>query len=280
MRPSNEVEYIEWCKSQLGYDYNDKRIQQFYLTNAGQARNSVERSDFFGHLGEYIKDCEEEYFQKTKAHLLMSSFPPDILQKNYSSVVNKTFRLNVVWNRKFPEPPPSFGWIIPTNIFFILDDIIRTTLICKFIDGPKFLAEKLEGYSDSLGLKSSYQSREIDVGYYAYHFNVIIPLELSDLNWEPMPVDLHFEIQLSTQLQEVLYQITHQFYASTRDKIVEDRSAWKWDIESNRFKAGYVSHTLHLLEAIILQLRNDSIKADTGTVEAATAARKPEAEAE
>jgi hypothetical protein len=36
-----------------------------------------------------------------------------------------------------------------------------------------------------------------------------------------------------------------------------DRGKWKWEFESSRFKVGYLSHTLHLLESVILEARNN-----------------------
>ncbi len=73
-------------------------------------------------------------------------------------------------------------------------------------------------------------------------------------------VNLQVEIQLTTQLQEILYKITHKNYEVLRDQRIEgDRSAWKWEVKTNRFRAGYLGHTLHLLEAIIMDLRDEDI---------------------
>ena len=56
-------------------------------------------------------------------------------------------------------------------------------------------------------------------------------------------------------MQEVLKDLTHKFYEKQRVSIDKDKSKWKWDFSSSRFKVGYLSHTLHLLESIILESR-------------------------
>lgn len=136
--------------------------------------------------------------------------------------------------------------------------------MCKYIDGPRLLAERLDERAKQLDLDSGYSSKQRDGGYYAYHFYVKIPMELntvepSDMTFSSTWVDLKVEIQLTTQLQEVLYDITHRFYQHSRDKRSEDPDAWKWDVTSSRFRAGYMGHTLHLLEAIIAELRDNGL---------------------
>jgi hypothetical protein len=74
---------------------------------------------------------------------------------------------------------------------------------------------------------------------------------------------VEIEIQITTQLQEVLRSLTHKFYEAQRLQVVPDKGKWKWDFKSNRFKVGYLSHTLHLLESVILESR-DSVMGSVG----------------
>jgi len=97
-------------------------------------------------------------------------------------------------------------------------------------------------------------------GYYAYHFYVFIPVEIATPNLESRTISMRIEIQISSQLQEVLRKITHEFYEQRRNSVEADAQQWKWDFQSNQFRAGYVSHTLHLIEAIIVQLRDDVLR--------------------
>jgi hypothetical protein len=62
---------------------------------------------------------------------------------------------------------------------------------------------------------------------------------------------------VTTQLQEVLRGLTHTFYEEQRATESRKTSKWKWEVRTNRFRVSYLSHTLHLLEAIILEARDE-----------------------
>lgn len=75
-----------------------------------------------------------------------------------------------------------------------------------------------------------------------------------------LDTEMMVEVQLTTQLQEVLYDLTHGLYEELRIKIEEPIAPWQWDYSSPRFKPSYMGHTLHMLEAIILEVRNWNTK--------------------
>jgi hypothetical protein len=58
-------------------------------------------------------------------------------------------------------------------------------------------------------------------------------------------------------MQNMLYELTHTFYDKERHVVPKDPHSWKWDYRSARFSASYLSHTLHLVEGMILQLYED-----------------------
>jgi hypothetical protein len=65
---------------------------------------------------------------------------------------------------------------------------------------------------------------------------------------------VEFEIQLTTQMQEVLRDLSHSFYEEKRLSQDDDRQ-WKWDHKSALFRSSFMGHTLHLLEGVIVELR-------------------------
>ena len=255
-KPQNEEEYIEWSQKNDYGIFNDS-VKRRYGVNLIAAKSAVNDHPFFVGIGSFLSRASSEYLTNNGYPLLMesdgSSF--EIVSKSYSSSLDKIFRLNVVWNRGFPKPPKA-GWVTPDNMFFLLDDILRGTIVCKYVDGPGILSELLKGYAESCDVVCSYVPRQLDTGYYAYHFCVQIPVEIVDQDFNPVKVDLKVEIQITTQLQEIMYQITHKHYIAERSKAQSNRDAWKWDVKSNRFKSGYLAHTLHLLEAIVIELRD------------------------
>jgi hypothetical protein len=85
---------------------------------------------------------------------------------------------------------------------------------------------------------------------------VTIDVSFIDELFKKVNSKIEVEIQLTTQLQEVLKNLTHQFYQVNRLK-PSRTSKWKWDYKTNRFRVGYLSHTLHLLESIIVEIRDN-----------------------
>lgn len=254
--PKTQVEYVSWAKETLNIDYEGAHERAF-RSNSAFALLTVQRHQFFQTLGEYLEVVSGEYAAEHRSPLLMNINPPELFQKSYESAINKSYRLNAVWNRRFPNNPQT-GWVTPANWYILFDDLIRGTLVCKYLDGPPFLAKRLEQRAQGLGLACTVKALGRDEGYYAYHFHVKIPVDLVDAEFNEHPVDLSVEIQLTTQLQEVLYNITHKFYEQNRLQRARDTD-WKWDHGSNLFKAAYVSHTLHMLEATILELRDSEV---------------------
>ena len=249
-----EADYTHWAKKTLSTEFNDI-VSRVYDANLTNALNLLQEHEFFTGIESFLLLCAEEYKNQHSADLLMSKPSIDLLKKSYDSAVNKSYRHNIIWNQNYPKEPKDC-WMTPENWFEKINDLIRSTIVCKYIDGPAFLANKLKSRAEELKLKNNYSSQQKDDGYYAYHFYVYIPVTFVDKTWNEFQVELSIEIQLTTQLQEVLYNITHEFYNQLRIQAARDRSEWKWQFKSNRFRAGYLCHTLHLLEAIILDLRD------------------------
>ena len=64
------------------------------------------------------------------------------------------------------------------------------------------------------------------------------------------------ELQLSTQLAEVITSLTHGLYEERRAASGDDRGGnWKWDAGSPLFRSAYLGHGLHLLEGVIQTFR-------------------------
>jgi ppGpp synthetase/RelA/SpoT-type nucleotidyltranferase len=130
-------------------------------------------------------------------------------------------------------------------------------IVCRYIDGTALVARTLHAHATDLALDSRFGSRENDAGYYAFHFYACLPVQISDMDWNAVEIPLSIEIQLTTQLQEVLKDLTHGFYEEARLRYPESDEDWKWQFETLRFKGSYIGHTLHLLEGIIVSLKTE-----------------------
>mgnify|MGYP005993013917 CR=1 FL=1 len=68
---------------------------------------------------------------------------------------------------------------------------------------------------------------------------------------------------VSGMISSLIYYVdTHKFYEKERTSDFQDTGKWKWDFDSGKFKVGYLSHTLHLLESIILESRNSVLNGE------------------
>ncbi len=112
--------------------------------------------------------------------------PPDLQLKHkpYDSSIDKSFRTNVLWNKRFPSAPKQ-DWITPVNVYSRLNDLIRTRFVCKFIDGPKFVTQKLKDLSDARGQECKIYTQERDEGYYAHHFYALFDVSILGTEWDP-----------------------------------------------------------------------------------------------
>ena len=248
-------EYIDWAKRIRGVDFTDTQHLTLYHYNAQTAHNVMLNHPFIKGLPTQLTKWSEEYKADFGSDLLMENSTLELDEKSYDSAVNKSFRENIISNEQYPEPPEK-GWATPQNLLTYINDGVRGSLVCKFIDGPSYLSDRLAKYAEILGLKYRRYSQEKDEGYYAYHFYAGFSVTLLEPNGSTREAVVNMEIQVTTQLQDVLRSLTHRFYEERRLQSEVDRSKWKWDYASNRFKVGYLSHALHLLEAVIVESRN------------------------
>lgn len=224
-----------------------------YLVHVGFLNTEIFDHPFTRALADALPKWDEEWKRVKGYPLLMDTKLPNFNRKSYESVLEKIYRTSYVFNDNFPSPPKS-GWITTSDYLSKINDFVRNKISCKFIDGPEIMAQKLTEIANSLDLRSEYFSRNYDDGYYAYHFYVYIPVEIDDGTPATGKHEVAVEIQISTQLKEVMYEILHKFYADERSKSFSQD--WKWKVGSAKFKSGYLSHTLHMLEGMIVELRD------------------------
>ncbi len=265
--PETVADYLKWAEVALNSSFvGDDRLQSVYATNSQNILNRVNQHQFFEHFSQKTKVWEAEYEQRMGAKLFTGNADPNLQIKSYESVVEKTFRQNILLNTNFPNQPQK-GWLDYSSIYEQFNDLVRGSLVCKFIDGPEFVAKAIVAYAAEHELESRQYSHERDDGYYAYHVYVKFPVSIFDLSFNKSERMVEVEIQLTTQLQEVLRSLTQRHYETERLKRNPDRGKWKWDFSSSRFKVGYLSHALHLLESVILDARKnvqDELDADKG----------------
>lgn len=251
--------YKEWAKDILDRDLDNPKYRQYYDTNITSAHSSVQQSKFIQSLIQKLGIWAKEYKLQTGSELFSSPYELTFKTKSYSSVINKSYRLNIAWNKRFPKAPHP-GWYKPETWFDYLDDLIRGMLICRYADGPQFVARQIELLARESNLEARSKSLELDDGYYAFHVYVILPVDVANFEWQPMTINISVEIQLTTLLQEVLRDLSHTIYDTNRISGERDRKSWKWDFSSREFQIGYISHSLHFIEGLLVHHRDELMR--------------------
>jgi ppGpp synthetase/RelA/SpoT-type nucleotidyltranferase len=252
-KPSFE-DYPKWAVDNLKFNFSEETKNRFGA-NTASLLTQVRTCAFYEELAAFLLEAEREYESKHHVKLLMTKDTPQFVEKSYDSTINKTYRSNILENFKFPNEP-RWGWTTHDNVYTQLQDLIRTTIFCRYLDGPAFLAEKLLELAKKHSLQGAeVRSQERDSGYYAYHFYAQLPATFFDEKWGQRKADVTFEIQITTQMQEVLRELSHSFYEEHRISLDVDQK-WKWDHSAPRFRASLMGHTLHLLEGVLLELRD------------------------
>jgi ppGpp synthetase/RelA/SpoT-type nucleotidyltranferase len=254
-KPSYD-EWIAWAQAEQGVDYNAHAT--LYRRNIGPVHSAVQGHPFFERLPAVLEQCASEYNAQI-GYPLFASRPAFTLEmKGFDALLNKVYRKNCLWNDRFPDPPKR-GWITPDNWFDRMDDLVRGLLICRYADGPACIATSLQDEAEKQGLAFSYRTLERDEGYYAYHSYIDIPVTITmmvaGVSGE-RNVNLKTEIQITTQLHDALRDKSHEIYEKRRLAAVHSNKDWKWDFSSQEFLSGYIGHTLHLLQGLILDLRS------------------------
>jgi hypothetical protein len=108
--PRNLDEYRLWARKALGFDFMDARLARIYDTNVNNVLTLVTQHPFFvGFSAEAVR-WGDFYHSKTNSDLFLGSPEPHLIVKPFASVVEKTYRINVLRNRDFPSAPPD-GWV-------------------------------------------------------------------------------------------------------------------------------------------------------------------------
>jgi len=201
---------------------------------------------------EYQRDKKVELISKNPSYY--NSDKPIIVIKPYRSVIEKSFRKNILQNNNW-ESPPKEGWVFPSDWFNKFNDIIRMLIVVRYADGVVYLVNEFKKYccDNKIKINSYYQAK--DEGYYAAHCYLYFPMNIPIQPWNSKQSEICIEIQITTQIQEVIKNLLHLYYESAR--LSENDDSWKWKFDSEEFSVNYLGHILHYLEGLIVEIRDN-----------------------
>ena len=257
-KPNDIDEYKKWLKEEHNVEISD-RTRTYYESVAVKIKSEFEKSDFWRQLVGNLQEYDHKYYSNRECYLLMSDIPPELYIKSFDSFLLKTFRKNIIENKNWPKDPDN-GWILPDNWYSSINDIVRTLIVVKYLDGVQFILDKIKLLCEQNNLNPEISLEAREEGYYAAHLYVQREFEIPRIDWDTDKVDISIEIQVTTQLQDVIRKLLHKYYEERRKQVMGDDMKWQWDYKSDEFAANYLGHILHYVEGMIVEIREKQKK--------------------
>lgn len=248
------VDYEKWLSDTFEVSFRVERTR--YERESLRIKVAAEQSDFWRTYQVEKQDRAELYYAATTYPLFSDASTEQLLVKPWSSFIEKTYRVNIKDNPHWPLEPDG-GWLLPKDWYSRVHDIVRTSIVVKYLDGVGHIAEYLRSLAGTLAIpdfECTFEAR--DTGYYAAHSRIGVDFNVLVENWTEVETHGQFEIQITTQLQEVIRRLTHTEYESRRMREAEPAVKWQWDYASEAFKPNYLGHMLHYLEGMIMEVRD------------------------
>lgn len=249
-------EYEKWLYRFLDIKFDDD-FKKYYDSITKKLKKEVFHDSLITNIINNVDNFNDEY-KKVNNYNLWNLDKMEFCIKPFSSFLNKTYRINVLNNDIFPNPPES-GWVTPINWFSHkgINDIIRTTIVVKYLDGVAFVIEKLVKFCKSNNIDFlNYKQANMD-GYYAGHFYFYYPFRGYDINYHDEKfMKFCIEIQIITQIQETIKSLLHYYYDENRIQSGLGKTDWLWDYKCDQFSANYLGHLLHYADGMIVQVRD------------------------
>jgi len=252
-KPKDIGEYKEWLKENHGFEISN-RTQRYYKSVTSRIKQDLEKSVFWIQLTENLKEYDGEYLTETGYNLFNHGFELILHEKSFDSFLLKTFRKNIIENKCWPDEPKD-RWVLPNNWYSRINDIIRTLFEVKYLDGVDFMIGKVKSICEERSMECKASLEATEEGYYAAHLYIRKKFEIPKVTWDTEWVDVSIEIQITTQIQEVIRKLLHKYYEYKRKILEKEDIKWQWNYKSDEFASNYLGHILHYVEGMIMEIR-------------------------
>lgn len=243
----------DWLCKEHSIDIDKE--ENYYDSTCLKLIEDLKNSEIWRDLSKNLKEYDYEYKKNTNGYsLLLINDPPLIQKKPFQSLLQKTYRINVLNNLLWTNQPQE-GWVLPNNWFSRINDILRTSITVKYIDGVEFLAKKIEDYCSNKSTCCVVKFEAKEEGYYASHIYIKKDFGIPNKYWDVEKVNCEFEIQITTQMQELIKKLLHKFYEIQR--LEKTNKQWQWNYKDSEFATNYLGHIIHYLEGVIYNIRNE-----------------------
>lgn len=244
--------YKRWLKDEHGVEPD--QLPNHYRAVTQEIHTALSKCDFWCALTTNLREFNDKY-ELAHNYPLFTQSDPSILVKPFDSFLLKTYRKNVLLNTFFPNKPRD-GWVLPPDWFSSVNDIARTTLVVKYLDGVEFLISEMYAIASGLGVELKHSLEASPEGYYAAHVYYSTTISIPRINWDTERRKISFEIQITTQIKDVIKKLLHSYYKKRRTAPKSRTENWQWDYRSEEFAVSYLGHILHYVDGMIIEIRD------------------------
>ncbi|TML66035.1 MAG: hypothetical protein E6G22_00900 [Actinobacteria bacterium] len=217
-RPTLGQPYLDWLERTWQGDMRELREGR-YLHQQADLRQAFETSAYWHEVSARLQRWADSYRKKTKAPLFQGvPTLPSLLNKSWQSFLDRSWRENVDGNQNWDREPKN-GWWLPDNWFERAWDIVRARFVVRDLDGARELAEQLRDCAERrpFKLETKLDEEAKPNGYYGYHVYVRQPFAVAALDYDGEQSRWsQIEIQVMTQMAEVISELTHPYYEQRR----------------------------------------------------------------
>lgn len=234
-------------------------MEEFYNRNINNMAEDIKKSDFYINLRDRLELINNTYKKNQKFELIEFNKTMKIDKKKFENMLKKCYRWDVLENDKWDleniDWQDGYSWTHPLNCYLRMSDIIRTRITLRYIDRiDETLSAVLQTAVD-YGLEILHEYVVEEDGYYGVHVDVKYLVKIIKEDWTEEEIQLNFEIQITTQIKDVVNEILHEYYEYNRlrkEKVEE----WQWDYENINFLPSYLGHISHYIEGMLLYARD------------------------
>lgn len=256
-KPRDRTDHSAFIEELLAKDIES--LKSYYNRVSVQIKNDFSNSEFFNDLKSELNDLNDWYQMQEKFILLVLSKCLNLDTKKFDDMMEKSYRKDVLCNEHWEDSDNSwtinYDWVNPLNCFEKLNDILRTRIMIRYLDGARLVLGVLKKVANKHEYSSKIAFKSDEYGYYGVHFVVKYPVEIERINLGSKNILLNVEIQICTQISEVINELLHLYYEKKRLEFHGADKDWRWDYDCDEFIPAYLGHMTHYIEGMIMQSR-------------------------
>lgn len=245
----------------VGYDKDV--LRNYYGDVTKKMASDFQESNFIKILNRNLKLYNEEYILYNNFVLLDDRNKIEIKIKPYNSMIEKCFRKDVIEKKVLDvleegtyDELKKYAEHSPINCFWTFSDIIRTRLTVNYMDGALFMCDNIQRLAREMDLTPYKSYKAQDDGYYAIHLDVEKEFEIPDIIRKTIKINSKVEIQINTAIQNLLIDLSHEYYEQVRKRVRIQDIKWQWLHNCDEFIPNYLGHMAHYIEGMMLNVRD------------------------